>query len=233
MFRCESTSEPVIIGQMHTDLGKNAGANRMRQDRPVGLTGGIASGKTTVSAMFRTLGATIINADIISAAVLDSGSPALAELARYFGSSILLENGALNRTAMLDILITERGALQHQLDILRPYVLPAIDKISRKALESQTEGIVIVEAPMLFEYGKPERYHPIVLVSVNRETQVERLMKRSGKSEHWANKVIDLQWPMERKSKFADYIINNEQKLSATRAQVAQTYRRLIDYFNH
>ncbi|MBN1879476.1 dephospho-CoA kinase [bacterium] len=201
------------------------------QRLPVGLTGGIATGKTTVAGMFRSLGATIIHADIISAAVLNPGTDAMKELTQHFGPKILLDNGALNRSAMLDILIHEPGALQQQLDILRPHILPAIDRISHRAIESEECSVVIVEAPLLFEYGLPERYHPIVLVSIPREIQIERLMERSGKDEAWAKKVIDLQWPLERKEKLADYVIENDKRKSHTHAQVVQIYKKLIEYF--
>jgi dephospho-CoA kinase len=197
------------------------------QDKPVGLTGGIASGKSTVVKMFRDLGAITISADTVAKTVLASGKPALKALAREFGPGILLDNGALNRHKMLHVLLDQPGAMEKQLHILKPFILPAIDEAARNAMQSASGEMVIVEAPLLFEYGYPERYHPILLVTVSREMQIQRLMRRSGNDRDWAVRVVDLQWPLARKEQLADIVIRNDTRRSETGKQVKQIYKRL------
>lgn len=199
--------------------------------KPAGLTGGIASGKTTVAAMFAKCGALTINTDVIAADVLQSGSPALTALVNEFGDRILDTAGALDRRTMLDILLSDSTALQKQLDILQPYLLPAIDRTVQNAMKSEPGRVVIVEAPLLFEYGKPERYDPIIVVSIPRHLQVTRLMKRSGKDKTWASAVVDLQWPLFEKEKHADYIIYNDSSPEETVLQVQRVYAELLKRF--
>jgi len=217
---------------MHTDHDKMTHSDQTASLRPVGLTGGIASGKSTVAMMFRSLGATTISADFICAGVLCPGSPALMELVQEFGKIVLAKDGNLNRVEMLQILTHQPGAFQKQIDILRPHILPAIDKISQKALEAIPGNVVIVEAPLLFEYGRPERYHPVITVSVPKSIQIERLMKRSGKSELWATRVVDLQWPLKKKESLSDYVITNERSRHLTQKQVKRIYKKLQMLFN-
>lgn len=201
------------------------------QDRPIGLTGGIASGKSTVAKMFCDLGAITINADCLANTVLAPGKPALIALVREFGREILLDNGEMNRQTMLDILLDQPGAMEKQLLILKPFILPAIDAAAQNAIQSASGKIVIIEAPLLYEYGHPERYHPVILVTVPRERQIQRLMSRSGRDRTWATRVIDLQWPLARKELLADILIRNDTDPSNTQKQVKRIYSRLKAFF--
>lgn len=204
-----------------------------RQIKPVGLTGGIASGKTTVAALFRDLGAITIDADRIAKTVMEPGKPALDDLVGVFGKEILTENGELNRQAMLGILLNQPSAMEKQLAVLKPHILPTIDKIAEETIRSSPGKIVIVEAPLLFEYGQPERYHPIILVSVPREKQIQRLMKRSGKDREWASRVVDLQWPLSKKECLSDLIIKNDKSMAHTKLRVLEIFELLPAYFTH
>ncbi|MBN1296548.1 dephospho-CoA kinase [bacterium] len=200
----------------------------MKRQRAAGLTGGIASGKSTVARMFQDFGARILDGDAIAASVLTPGSPALRDLAETFGSSVITVDGTLNRIRMLDILIEQPDRLHHQLRILAPYVLPAIDTQVNQLLNQHSQQPLIVEAPLLFEYGRPERYSPIIVVAVSREVQIQRLAARSGRSATWAETVVDLQIPIEEKINQADYIIDNSGNPTATMDQVKSVYGLLI-----
>jgi dephospho-CoA kinase len=199
----------------------------MNASDPIGLTGGIASGKSAVSQMFRDLGALILDTDPIAHQTMAPGSGVLLELRRAFGEEIINGDGSLNRQAMLLKLLEKPSNLKRQLEILAPYILPAVDaEISRIKRESPGH-LLIVEASMLFEYGKPERYHRIIVVSAPRSMQIARLMKRSGKDEKWAAQVVDLQIPIELKTKMADYVIDNSSSLTQTQSQVDELYGKL------
>ncbi|MCD4654479.1 dephospho-CoA kinase [bacterium] len=200
----------------------------MRQTKPVGLTGGIATGKSTVVEMFRELGAFTISSDNIAAEILVKGSDALNDLVREFGGKLLTSDGQLNRSEMLNILINQPGSMKRQLNILSPYILPAIDEIVAGLLTKPDSKLVLVEAPLLFEYENTERYYPIVVVTIPRKMQIERLMKRSGKSFHWAESVIDLQWSMKEKIKRANFVIRNDRNLENTRDQVESIYHSIL-----
>jgi len=195
--------------------------------KPIGLTGGIATGKSSVAEMFRILGAVTVSGDKIAARILRINSDLLAELATEFGQEILTEDGHLNREKMLSILLEIPGAMKRQLKILSPYILPAIDQIAEKFIAEANNVPVIVEAPLLFEYGHPERYFPIIVVAISRNLQIERLMKRSGKSVNWAKKVIDLQISMDKKISKGHYIIRNDKSPDETRKQVEHLYQIL------
>ena len=203
------------------------------QTKPVGLTGGIASGKTTVAAMFRDLGAITIDSDRIARTVMEPGKPALDDLVKEFGHQIILNNGELNRRAMLDILLDQPSAMERQLSVLKPYILPAIDEVAESTIQSSPGKIVIVEAPLLFEYRQPERYHPIILVTISREKQIQRLISRSGKDRTWASRVVDLQWPLSKKESLSDLIIMNDGTLAETTQQVQKVFNLLPTYFTH
>ncbi|HPQ42031.1 MAG TPA: dephospho-CoA kinase [bacterium] len=194
---------------------------------PIGLTGGIASGKSTVMKMFRDLGARGISGDAVAADVLSAGSQALNALVREFGSGILSDDGSLDRRVMLDMLLEKPSRMQRQLDILAPFILPEIDQRVSVEMQKSSRSLLIVEAPLLFEYGHPERYAPIIVVTVPRDIQVQRLMLRSGRSRQWAEAVIDLQWPLPQKEHAADYVISNAGTVAATQRQVSTVYTRL------
>lgn len=210
-------------GPKHTETGTDPGR------KPVGLTGGIASGKSTVMRIFQSLGAAIISGDEVAADVLVKGSDALQALADAFGSHILDSEGALDRGAMLSLLLENPENMRRQLELLAPFILPEIDRRAAGRLAEEHSRPVIVEAPLLFEYGQHQRYSPIIVVSTSRETQIARLMTRSGRNRQWATAVIDLQWPMARKEQHADYVINNDGSLASTRQQVEDIYRTLIE----
>lgn len=197
--------------------------------KAAGLTGGIATGKTTVARLFQEYGSLTLNGDRIAEKVLAENSPALEKLSIEFGPEILLANGALNRKIMLNLLLNDRTAMPRQLEILKPFILPAVDMAVSEIIKMNPNKVIIVEAPLLFEYGQSRRYNPIIVVTTSYETQVRRLMERSGKPRIWAEKVISLQWPMAEKMRLTDYIINNEHSLEFTKKQVANVYKRICE----
>lgn len=197
------------------------------KERPIGLTGGIATGKSLVCDQFRSAGFVTISGDDIAREVMVAGSPVLDDLARVFGKQVLTETGALNRRVMLNLLLDDPAKMTTQLKVLAPHLLPVIDARVRQAMRSNPISPVMVEAPLLFEYDQAERYCPIIVVTVPRRIQIQRLMERSGQKREWAEAVIDLQWPMARKEALADYVIDNSGTVAETTVQVQGLAQKL------
>ncbi len=200
--------------------------------KPVGLTGGIASGKSTVAGMFEELGALIISGDAVAAEVMVPGSPALIALAREFGHIILAPDRSLDRKRMLDLLITDKRNLDRQLRVLKPYILTEIDKRVHEYHLSRPGRMMVVEAPLLFEYGEPERFEPVITVYAPKDLLIERLMKRSGRNRDWAASVVSLQIDIETKVQLSHYVIDNSGSLESTAEQVKEIHRKIREGIN-
>ena len=201
--------------------------------KPIGLTGGIATGKSTVLRMFSELGAIVVTGDEVARDVLSAKSSAVMALASEFGPQVLMADGGLNRIKMLDLLLESPENMTRQLKILSPYILPAIDRKAECIISSFPHNMVIVEAPLLFEYGKRERYGPIVAVITTREIQIQRLMIRGKMDQSRAEKIVDLQIPSTRKAEWADYIIDNGGSPEITRLNVEKLFPVLLQrYWN-
>lgn len=188
-------------------------------EKPVGLTGGIASGKSTIAKMFRELGADIISGDDVAKNVLAPDSCPVKKLAERFGPEILDVDGALNREIMLNKLLANPELLRIQLQILTPFVLPAIDR-KVQAIGSRKDWLVIVEAPLLFEYGGKHRYGPIITVYCTRPLQIMRLRQRLNVSCERAESIINLQIDLQHKASMSDFVIDNNSDFSNAKNQV-------------
>ncbi len=195
---------------------------------PVGLTGGIASGKSTVAEIFDGCGALIISGDSVAADVMIPGSDALEDLVRSFGPAVLHADGTLNRRFMLDILRSRPEKFQEQLRVLTPHIIPEVDRQVKTAMKDHPQKIIIVEAPLLFEYDQISRYSPIIVVFIPRELQITRLMSRSGGDRVWAGSVVDIQIPTGEKCNSADFIVDNSGSIENTRKQVVEIYQQLM-----
>ena len=185
----------------------------------IGLTGGIASGKSTVSQMFRELSIPVIDADIIAREVVEQGKPAYNKIVEVFGEEILQADGELDRPKLGSVVFhNEEKRLQ-----LNGIVHPAV----RKEMNDQKdmyikEGMqaVVLDIPLLFESKLTNLVDQILVVAVAPSTQLERLMKRNGFSEEEAKARIDSQMPLIEKVTLADKIIHNDGTITETKAQL-------------
>ncbi|MCM0598520.1 dephospho-CoA kinase [Periweissella fabalis] len=185
----------------------------------IGLTGGIATGKSTVSKYLADKNIPIIDADIIARQVVMPDRPLLAELVAYFGTNILLPNGALNRAALGEIVFND----SKQLKILNKMMDPAIRQaIKQRIKELKLAGyqLVCLDAPTLFEANYESTVDYIVVVYVSPAIQISRLILRDKLSMKAANKRIQAQISIEDKRKMADYVIDNQGELDETYRQV-------------
>ena len=191
----------------------------------IGLTGGIASGKSTVSNWLISQGYPVVDADIAARKVVEPGTPALREITEAFGRDILLEDGTLDRKKLGAIIFSDEEERQ----TLNAIVHPAVREWMRQETErafSEGASVVIMDIPLLFESKLTHMVEETVLVYVSMETQLKRLMDRDGYSETDALARIHAQMPIDDKRKLADYIIDNNGPVSETIEQVKEIMKQ-------
>lgn len=188
----------------------------------LGLTGGIGSGKSTVSSMLAASGAVIIDADAIVKELQEPGQPLLAELAAEFGASILREDGSLDRLALAGIAFADK----EKVAALNKIVHPAVGREMNRRLEEQrgTDNVVVLDIPLLAENPR-EGLCGVIVVDVPVDTAVARLMEQRGFSEEDARARIANQTSREKRMEIADKVIDNAGSLDELRAQVDGVWR--------
>ncbi|MBD3949660.1 dephospho-CoA kinase [Tuanshanicoccus lijuaniae] len=189
----------------------------------IGLTGGIATGKSTVVRYIINRGYKVIDADTVAREVVEVGQPALADLVHVFGESILTQEGALHRKRLGKLMFSDVTTRQTVNAILHPYIFDSI-RIQR---EQSQDKVLFIDMPLLFEVGYEQQVDEVWLVYVPHSIQLTRLMKRDGLSEEEAQQRIKAQWPVERKRAFANLTIDNSGTIDATYRQVEQALARL------
>lgn len=196
--------------------------------RIIGLTGGIASGKSTVARMLEELGACIVDADAIAREIVEPGTPALADIAARFGSGVLGPDGRLDRKALGAIVFGDEHARADLNALTHPRIAAAskarIDAYAREGAE-----LVFYEAPLLVENRVHEGLDALVVVSLPKTLQLSRLMERDEIGQEQARERLDAQLPLEDKVAVADYVIDNSGTLEETRRQVTELWRQLRD----
>lgn len=194
----------------------------------IGLTGGIATGKSTVSAMLAELGAAVVDADQVAREVVLPGEPALRQVAETFGQAVLNEDGTLNRKKLGEIVFADEMKRKALEAILHPAIRQVMnDRIDR--LERENPGrLVVADIPLLYETGLDARYPEVLVVYVPPDVQLERLMKRDGLTEAKARERLNAQLPIDEKKKRADWVIDNSGTLEETRRQVLDFWRKKV-----
>lgn len=193
----------------------------------LGVTGGIASGKTLVTHIFRQLGAAVVSADELAREVVAPGSPTLALLVERFGPEILQQSGELDRAALGALIFADPQARAD----LNAITHPAIARLSvaRLAELAAAEGtLVVYEAPLLYEAGAEKRVDAVLVVTVPEVLQLQRLMARDQLSEAAARERIAAQLSQAEKAARADFVIANEATVAALEAQVRALFQRLV-----
>ena len=190
--------------------------------RIIRLTGGIASGKSTASAMLAQMGATVIDADALAREVVEPGSPALAEISRRFPGTVDAD-GRLDRAKLADRIFgqeRERTALNA---IVHPRVHEAFLKRAGE-LAKQGLEVILYDAALLFENDLDQIMDGVILIAVPPEVQISRLMERNGLTQREAEDRIAAQMPLEEKARRARWVVNNSGDLSATRARLTKIW---------
>ncbi len=186
----------------------------------IGLTGSIATGKSTVAKMFKDMGFYVIDADEIAHSVYKKGERAYFEIIKTFGESILGENGEINRKKLGKLVLNDK----EKLSLLEKIVHPAVEQKRLGILEmikkENPHAFVIYDVPLLFEKNLKSMFDCVILVYVPQEVQIKRLMERDHISKNEALKKLSLQLPIDEKRKLADIVIDNSKTLAETRKQV-------------
>jgi len=190
-----------------------------------GLTGGIATGKTTVANFFREKGVYVIDADLIAREVVKKGMPAWKMIKDEFGSEILKEDGELDRKKLGSIVFSSNEKIQKLNSIVHPFVRERMMEEIEKAISMERD--VLLDIPLLFENGVHQWLRPVILVYAPVEVQIERLMKRDGLTRKECEERIRAQMSIEEKKKLADYIIDNSGEISKTKKQVEEVYEKI------
>jgi dephospho-CoA kinase len=186
----------------------------------IGLTGGIATGKSMVSGMFRKLGAFVVDADKIARELTGPDSPLMEKLVESFGVEIMAEDGGINRKKLRERVIEDEQARLLLNSIMHPAIIAREEEMVRAA----TASVVVVDAALLIETASYKRFQTVVLVYAPRYLQLERLMARDKMTERVASRFIDTQMDIEEKRKFATYIIDNSSTIVETEEQVRRLY---------
>ncbi len=193
----------------------------------VGLTGGIASGKSTVARIFEELGARRIDADRLAREALERGAPGWEEAVCRFGRGILLADGRIDRKGLAARIFRdaeERRALEA---IVHPRVREAVRRRLAEIARSPDAAIVLLEVPLLFETGMDRDCDRVIVVWLPENLQLERLAARDGLDREEAIRRIRAQMPLAEKCARADWVIDNSGTPAETRARVQEIYRRL------
>jgi dephospho-CoA kinase len=197
----------------------------------VGLTGGLASGKSAVAEMFRRRGAHVIHADAIAHDLLRPGEAVYAEVVRVFGSGILEPDLTIDRAQLARLAFPDR--VEELNRIVHPAVIRRQEEWMAEVAAREPDGVIIVEAALIFEAGVHRRFDKIVVVTCTPEQKIERFVGRVGKSmgeeaaRAEAARRIAAQIPDAQKVAAADYVIDNSGALIATEAQVDAVHREL------
>ena len=194
----------------------------------VGLTGGIATGKSTVSAMFAHLGAKVIDADLLAREVVMPGQPALAEIAAEFGPEVLQGDGHLDRKRLGAIVFADPARRKRLEAITHPAVRARQQRILSVFEEEAFDGIVIWDVALLFETGGHTAMDKVVVAIADPDTELSRLIARDGFPEEEARRRIESQMPLAEKARLADYVIDNSGSRAETERQVREVYRALL-----
>ena len=188
----------------------------------VGLTGGIACGKSTVANLFTALGATLVDTDLLAREVVAPGSPLLAQIARHFGAGVLQAEGSLDRAKLREKVFADPAERLW----LERLTHPAIRELTDQRCESATGPYVIVAIPLLVETHGESRFDSVLVVDCEPELQIARLQARDGVTRVQAAQMLAAQATREQRLAVADDVIRNDGDIAALRDQVEKLHRR-------
>lgn len=213
---------------MGEDASSEAGPQVSRRFLLVGLTGGIASGKSIVAQIFRELGAVVIDADVIARQVVEPGEPAWRELVAEFGEEILLPDRTLDRKKLGALIFADPAKRTRLEQITHPRIQERRVRELERLAARGFEGVVIQDAALLIEVGGAKSVDRLVVVWVDGATQLRRLMARDGITEAEARQRIASQVSLDEKARLAHHVIDNSGPPAETRRQVEALYQVLL-----
>ena len=196
----------------------------------LGLTGGIATGKTTISNYLKSINIPVLDADEYARKVVEPGTPGLAEITNTFGEQILQPDGYLNRKLLGQIVFNDSSARQTLNDITHPRIQQMMADELHRLAEQQTP-LVILDIPLLLENNNVAGADAVMVVSIPESLQLTRLMQRNNLTEKEAHARISAQMPLVEKEKLADFVIDNSGTISNTQKQVEKVIQKIRQSF--
>lgn len=194
----------------------------------IGLTGGIASGKSTVSRALQDLGAIVIDADEVAHTIIEPGKPAWEDIVEHFGSEVLNPDQTIDREKLGAIVFNDPARLQVLNQITHPRVGEQFKQMIKNIKSQQSDAVLFIEVPLLYETHMDRICDEVWVVWVDEETQIQRLMKRDGLSREDALKRIDAQMSLDEKAKRADVVIDNRFSIEETIETATRYYNNII-----
>jgi dephospho-CoA kinase len=193
----------------------------------VGLTGGVASGKTAASQVLKEEGAYIIDADQIARELVQPQKPAWNELIRAFGKDILQEDGSIHRKKLAEKVFADPKQRKRLNQILHPRIKEEMGRRTKEIGQKDPEAIVVIDAPLLVELGDHYEMDKLIVVTSTQTQQIERLKERDGIGPEAALKILSSQMSLGEKVKLADFIIGNEGSLEETKKRAREVFKEL------
>lgn len=193
----------------------------------IGLTGGIASGKTIVAEYLKGLGVHVIDADEISREITKIGTPAYKDIVNEFGTDILKTDRTINRKRLGEIVFANDALLKKLNKTTHPRIIEEEKKRIRDIQLKIPDAVIVVNAALLIETGHYKEMDKIIVVYVDEETQIERLMARDGITEAAARMRLSRQMPLKEKVKFADFVIDNSFSIEKTKDEAAVVFKKM------
>jgi len=192
-----------------------------------GLTGGVASGKSTVARMFEELGAKVIDADRIGHELLGPTQPPYNEIVRRFGKEVLDASGEIDRRRLGAIVFRDAAKLRELNAILHPRIIERVEAEAQRYRAQDPRAVILVDAALIFEAGIGSRFTKLLVAWCPPEMQIERLMAKAGLSRKKAEQRVASQIPADEKRRRADYVIDCSGSLEDTRKQVERLFLEL------
>ena len=193
----------------------------------VGLTGGIGSGKSTVSRLLAERGAVVVDADLVAREVVEPGTPGLARIVEEFGEEVLRPDGTLDRPALGARVFSDPAALARLNAIVHPLVGERTAELLEQARASGAQ-VVVHDVPLLVENGLAPMYDAVVVVATEPQTQLDRLVRLRGMAEHEARQRIAAQAPLADKLAVATHVVDNDGPLEGVVEQVERLWSTLV-----
>ncbi len=190
----------------------------------IGLTGGIATGKTTVSNYLKELGYPVIDADVIARQVVEPGTKGLRMITDTFGAKVLTSDGQLDRQQLAQLVFTSSEQLQQLNRILQPIIRERIQEL----IGTSKDSVVVIDVPLLYEQHYEELCDVVMVVSVQPQQQLKRLMNRNHLTMDEAKNRVASQMPLSSKERLADVVIDNNGSVEETRQQVKRWLNQVV-----
>ena len=193
----------------------------------LGVTGGVASGKSTVARMLEKLGAPIIDFDLLSRVVVEPGKPAWEEIVSFFGEQVLLPDKTLDRKKLSEIVFRDAEKRKKLEGFTHPRIYQEFVRLVGEHTARDPRAVIQVVIPLLIEGNLQSLFHKLLLVYIPPELQIQRLMERDGISREMARSILDAQLSIDEKRAYADYLIDNSGPPADTEKQVRETWEKI------